>query len=381
MITIEDIVPTARLRYAPLPCPIACAINQLHRLMTWLEAFKECFGHRAQVLALRRYVQGLLSDSDRKSMEAMLARVTEPGSYQAFQHFITDAPWSADRVWRRLRAVLPEREGLLIFDATTFLKQGHALGRRRAPVLWLAAARSPTAKSPSPPRCGVARAPICSAPRCICRRNGSRTLPRPQARDSRGGALPTEVAPRPDAAPAGARERVHDYRRLGRCGIWRQPHISWPCCIDCGCRMRSASRRISPPFSGRRACRPPALGAGAAPSGTWRLASRRARFAELPSPTARLRWRRLRWRNRRGARQWTADCAAIRVTPALDQRHPRFSPEIWLLAERDVGPRSTTRFYYVNLPPTASAVAARAIGPSPLGRSSSSIKNSKPSSV
>src|SRR5258708_2677462 len=100
------------------------ATAQLRRLMAWLEPFKECFGHRAQVLALRRYVQGLLSDSDRKSMEAMLARVTEPGSYQAFQHFITDAPWSAERVWRRLRAVIPDREGLLIFDATTFLKQG-----------------------------------------------------------------------------------------------------------------------------------------------------------------------------------------------------------------------------------------------------------------
>src|SRR4029453_17467264 len=35
--------------------------------MTWLEAFKECFGHRAQMLALRRYVQGLLSDSARTS--------------------------------------------------------------------------------------------------------------------------------------------------------------------------------------------------------------------------------------------------------------------------------------------------------------------------
>ena len=54
----------------------------------------------------------------------MLARVTEPGLYQAFQHFITHAPWSADRVWRRLRATLPVREGMLIIDATTFLKQG-----------------------------------------------------------------------------------------------------------------------------------------------------------------------------------------------------------------------------------------------------------------
>lgn len=96
------------------------AVRQLHRLMSWLEAFKECFGHQAQHLALRRYVQGLLSDSARKSMEAMLARVTDPGSYQSFQHFITDAPWRADRVWRRLQAVLPEREGLVIFDGTSF---------------------------------------------------------------------------------------------------------------------------------------------------------------------------------------------------------------------------------------------------------------------
>ncbi len=101
------------------------ATAQLRRLLTWLELFKDGFGHRAQVLALRRYVQGLLSDSDRKSMQAMVARVTEPGSYQAFQHFITHAPWSAERVWRRLRTGLPERQAVLIVDATTFLKQGH----------------------------------------------------------------------------------------------------------------------------------------------------------------------------------------------------------------------------------------------------------------
>ena len=81
---------------------------------------------------MRRYVHGLLSDSARKSMEAMLARVTDPGSYQAFQHFITDSPWSADRVWRRLRALLPEREGVLIFDGTSFPKQGtHSVGVAR----------------------------------------------------------------------------------------------------------------------------------------------------------------------------------------------------------------------------------------------------------
>jgi SRSO17 transposase len=72
---------------------------------------------------------------------------------------------------------------------------------------------------------------------------------------------------------------------------------------------------------------------------------------------ARPSWRRVHWRNRPTGRRWTADCAAIRVTPAIDHRHPRLPPEIWLLAEREVGPRSKTRFYYVNLPPTASLAA------------------------
>ena len=107
-------------------------VYQLRRLMTWLEAFKACFGHRAQKLAVRRYVQGLLSDSSRKSMEAMLARVTDPGSYQAFQYFITESVWEAEHVWRRLRALIPEREGLLILDGTSFPKQGkHSVGVAR----------------------------------------------------------------------------------------------------------------------------------------------------------------------------------------------------------------------------------------------------------
>lgn len=96
----------------------------LRRLTRWLDQFKICFGHRAQVVSLTQYVQGLLGDSARKSMHAMLARVTEPVSYQAFQHFITHAPWDVRPLWRRLLAVLPERRGVLIIDDTGFPKQG-----------------------------------------------------------------------------------------------------------------------------------------------------------------------------------------------------------------------------------------------------------------
>jgi SRSO17 transposase len=96
----------------------------LDRLSVWLEPFEVCFTHIAQRGAFRRYLLGLLSDSRRKSMSAMLERVSDAGTYQAFQHFITDAPWSADRVWRQLRAGIPERRGILILDGTSFPKQG-----------------------------------------------------------------------------------------------------------------------------------------------------------------------------------------------------------------------------------------------------------------
>jgi hypothetical protein len=67
----------------------------LDRLSAWLGPFEVCFTHVAQRGAFRRYLLGLLSDSRRKSMSAMLERVSDPGTYQAFQHFITDAPADA----------------------------------------------------------------------------------------------------------------------------------------------------------------------------------------------------------------------------------------------------------------------------------------------
>ena len=79
-----------------------------------------------------RHVLGLLSDSRRKSMSAMLERVRDPGTYQAFQHFITDAPWSAERVWRHLRDHDSGCTGVLILDGTSFPKQGpHSVGVAR----------------------------------------------------------------------------------------------------------------------------------------------------------------------------------------------------------------------------------------------------------
>ena len=51
-------------------------------------------------------------------------RLSDPGQYQALQHFITHSPWDAARVWAHLRTVVPVRGGILAIDDTGFPKQG-----------------------------------------------------------------------------------------------------------------------------------------------------------------------------------------------------------------------------------------------------------------
>ena len=135
MITIEDICTfrATSVRCAPVLDRHAWAL--LRRLTRWLDQFKDCFGHRAQHVSLRQYVDGLLGDSARKSMSAMLARISEPTSYQAFQHFITHAPWDAEVVWRRLRARDAGAHGHSDPRRNELPEIGPAFGRRGAAVL------------------------------------------------------------------------------------------------------------------------------------------------------------------------------------------------------------------------------------------------------
>jgi SRSO17 transposase len=329
------------------------AVYQLRRLMTWLEAFKECFGHRAQVLALRRYVQGLLSDSARKSMEAMLARVTDPGSYQAFHHFITDAPWDAECVWRRVRALIPEREGWLIFDGTSFPKQGpHSVGVARqycgalgkiancqvavTAALWTevrayllgAALYLPEEWLTDSAR---ARARVPAPIRFQAKWRQALTLLR-QVRAS-GFVLTGVLADAEFGDNSVFRAMLHRLRLPYAVGISSHltifrdtPRLMW----------QTTMRRGRPR-------KHPELAPGTAPLSVEAIA------AALPQK----HWRRIRWRNRREGRQWTVECFAIRVTPAHDWRHRRLAPEIWLLCERDLGTTPRTKYYFVNLAATA----------------------------
>jgi SRSO17 transposase len=324
----------------------------LRRLTRWLDQFKNGFGHRAQHVSLRQYVDGLLGDSARKSMSAMLERISEPTSYQAFQHFITHAPWDAAVVWRRLRAVIPERTGILILDETSFPKSGpHSVGVARqycgalgkvancqvavTAALWAghrawplgAALYLPEAWTTDVPRRAATRIP--TAVRFQEKWRLALTLVR-QTRAA-GITLTAVVADAEYGDNSTVRQALHRLRLPYALGI--SPTLT----MFRGTPTLRIDRQQPPPRN-RREGWPNQEGV-----------SVRMLSDALPARG----WRRVTWRN--GAKPpWEADFAAMRVTPTTDWRHRRLAPEVWLLCERGLGPTGRRRHYLVSLPASAS---------------------------
>jgi SRSO17 transposase len=88
------------------------------------------------------YLQGLLLDGERKSIEPLSRRITLPKGLtskdpeQALQQFVNQSPWDERPVLRRYRARLAEAcaspEGIFVIDDTSFPKQGrHSVGVQR----------------------------------------------------------------------------------------------------------------------------------------------------------------------------------------------------------------------------------------------------------
>ena len=322
----------------------------LRRLTRWLDQFKSCFGHRAQRVSLRQYIDGLLGDSVRKSMSAMLARVTEPTSYQAFQHFITDAPWDAEAVWRRLRAVVPERTGILMLDETSFPKQGpHSVGAARqycgalgkvancqvavTAALWTgrrawplgALLYLPEAWTSDPARRAAARIPATTT----FREKWRLAVTLMQRTRAAGFTLTAVVADAEYGDNGTVRQVLH------RAGLPYALGISPTLTVFRGVPKLRIDRQAQPPRN-----RP----------GGWPEQDAVAVRVLSDALPARA-WRRITWRNGTNP-PWEADFAAQRVTPAGDWRQRRIAPEIWLLCER--GPTGRRRHYFVSLPASAS---------------------------
>ena len=328
------------------------AWSLLRRLTRWLDQFKDCFGHRAQHVSLRQYVDGLLGDSTRKSMSAMLARVSAPTSYQAFQHFITHAPWEAEGVWRRLRRVTPERTGVLILDETSFPKAGpHSVGAARqycgalgkvancqvavTAALWTGRRAWPLGALlylPEAWASDAARRRAARVPTAIVFQEKWRlalTLVR-RARAA-GLTLTAVVADAEYGDNSIVRRTLHRLRLPYALGI--SPTLT----VFRGTPTLRIDPQQPPPRN-RRAGWPDQEAVGV-----------RTLSDALPPRT----WRRVAWRNGTNP-PWAADFAAVRVTPATDWQQRRLAPEIWLLCERGLGPTGRRKHYLVSLPATAS---------------------------
>jgi SRSO17 transposase len=327
----------------------------LRRLLTWLEQFEDGFGRQSQRGALRRYVSGLLNDSRRKSMEAMWARLSDPGTYQAFQHFITHAPWQADAVWKRLREVVPERRGVLILDGTSFPKQGTAS---------VGVARQ---------YCGsLGKIANCQVAVTVALWTGTRAwllgaqlyLPETWLTPAQR----TRARIPPDIAFTAKWQLALTLWRQVRAAQFEITAVVGDAEFGDSATLRRTLHRAQLPYAlgvsadvklllGTPVLHPPASPPGTGrPRTRWHLPDDAQPFearvwAAKQSPR---RWRLISWRN--GANPpWRARFCAIRVTPWHDWKEQRrLAPAVWLLCERDLGPTLRTKYYLVNLPATAS---------------------------
>lgn len=325
----------------------------LARLTTWLERFEPVFAHRAQRGGLRRYVEGVLCDSRRKSMAAMWARLRDPGTYQGLQYFITEATWDAPALWRQLRTTIPARSGVLVLDGTGFPKQGDAsvgvqrqysgtlgkIGNCQVAVTaalwtgvqaWLVGAQLYVPEGWLTPA-QRDRGRIPKAVRFQEKWRQALTLLQ-QVRASQIEV--TAVAADAEFGDCTAfRHALHQLRLAYAVGVSSRltVFLGTPALVSDPRPGRGRPRtrpRVAP---GVQAQAVSAM-AVAAPAGEWRVVS---------------------WRNGTQA-PWRARFWRCRVTPAHDWRRRHLAPEVWLLCQRDVDGSGDTKYFLVHLPRTAS---------------------------
>jgi SRSO17 transposase len=114
----------------------------LDRLRDYAARFADDFPQAKPAAWAGVYLEGLLLDGDRKSVEPLSRRVTLPVGLsskdpeQALQQFVNQSPWDEQAVLRRYRATLARSfaspGGVFLIDDVSFPKQGeHSVGVQR----------------------------------------------------------------------------------------------------------------------------------------------------------------------------------------------------------------------------------------------------------
>lgn len=112
------------------------------RLREYAALFADDFPQAKPAAWAGVYLEGLLLDGDRKSVEPLSRRVTLPDGLaskdpeQALQQFVNQSPWDDRAVLRRYRATVSRSlagpDGVFLIDDVSFPKQGsHSAGAQR----------------------------------------------------------------------------------------------------------------------------------------------------------------------------------------------------------------------------------------------------------
>src|SRR5437764_14052435 len=110
------------------------APDVLDRLASYVDRFRDDFNRPRQAQYSGVYLQGLILDGDRKSIEPLPRKVTLPadpqvkGLDQALQQFVGQSTRDEQAVWRRYRsamaATFASPAGIFVIDDTSFPQQG-----------------------------------------------------------------------------------------------------------------------------------------------------------------------------------------------------------------------------------------------------------------
>lgn len=99
-------------------------------LTAFTDLFEPTFGRSEPAALFELYMQGLLSDAERKNVEAIALKLDGPQRVRNLQRFMSNSPW--DEAWMRTRhwelcaQALSDPQGVWSIDASEFPKKGDA---------------------------------------------------------------------------------------------------------------------------------------------------------------------------------------------------------------------------------------------------------------
>jgi len=99
-------------------------------LSEFIALFRPTFGRSEPAALCQLYLQGLLSDAERKNVEAIALKLEGPEQVRNLQRFLSDyqwdEPWMRKRHWELCAEALNDPAGVWSLDASEFPKKGSA---------------------------------------------------------------------------------------------------------------------------------------------------------------------------------------------------------------------------------------------------------------